>query len=924
MWRHPITDSCRSSLSVAGRLAAGLLLLNGVVVLIALLSLHQSRNRHEELAATASRNLAVVLDRELAATIDKIDLLLLTVADEQLRIGGLADAQPAMLDRFIERQGSRVPELQGLRTAHSNGDVERGLGMVKGVRANVANHAYFAELAGAADSRLVVSEPIRSRVTGEWEIVLARRLERNDGSFDGVVCASLPLRYFRDKFATLDVGSGGVVALRRTDLSLIARHPTLRSIGEDVGKKDVSDELRTRVLAGSAADTYTAVAAADGVARTISFRRLGSLPMVVIVGLATDDYLAKWRGEATTAAALVGAFCVVSLLFAALALRAWKRREDDVAALGVQQRKFRALLEASPDALVIVDARLVIAVINRQAEQMFDHAPGMLIGQPIALMMPQRFRQTYLRWLSSVVETPTGTDRTHDRDRDGWAATSTGKEFPVGIGLNPIETEDGNMLAVTIRDMSERHASNEQIAFLARHDALTGLPNRGAAEAWIAQAIARAERAKSKVALLSFDLDNFKRINDALGHAIGDSVLKAVADRLREFARDTDLVSRHGSDEFLIALTTIADAEAARAAVERLLAMFESPCQVQGNAVSAMFSLGLALFPDDGRDFATLLRKADIAMSEAKAAGRNGYRFFDPRMNTPADDHLRLLADLRLAIERQELAVHYQPQIELASGRVIGAEALVRWQHPELGSVPPGRFIPIAEESGLIVPIGEWVLREACRQAVRWQAVGGSAFTIAVNLSAVQFRRGNLERLVLDALNDSGLAPANLELELTESILIDDVDNVLAMVRQLQQIGVKLSLDDFGTGYSSLSYLKRFQFDKLKIDQSFVRNLSADRENLPIVRAIVRMARALGLTTIAEGVENEAALEVLLALRCDEAQGYLFARPMPAAQLDAYLAKAAGRLQPGTWATVHGALAQNALEIAIEEEAMAW
>ena len=906
------------SFRFAARLGCGVALLNGIVVVTALLSLDQSRARHEALAATTAKNLALVVDRELSATIDKIDLTLATVADEAARIGRHADAEPGELDAFIERQRLRLPELHGLRTTDRSGNVEHGFGIVKGVRANLANRAYYVALAASPNAGLVISEPAVSRVSGEWEIVLARRLEGSDGAFAGVVYATLALRHFHDRFASLDVGAHGVVALRRSDLSLIARQPVLASPGSDAGNKAVSERLRDALRAGRDTGVYTATAGADGVERTVSFRRMAGRTLLVIVGLATDDYLAKWRSEARTTAALAAAFLALSLLLVALSLRAWRRRERSVAAFGVQARKFRTLLEASRDALVIVDARLVIAVVNRRAESMFEYTPGELVGRPIGVMMPQRFEKTYLQWLSdTVLRNSAGS-----HDRDGWATSRAGRQFRVGIRLDPIETEGGNMLAVTIRDKTEQHASEERIAFLARHDALTGLPNRLVAEERVVQAISQADRTQSKVALLLLDLDNFKRINDSLGHASGDAVLKAAAERLREFARDTDLVSRHGGDEFLIALPQVADADAARAAAERLIEGFASPCMVHGHAVSAMFSLGISLYPDDGRDFATLLKNADIAMYQAKSAGRNGYRFFNAQMNAQADDHLRLLAGLRRAIERHELVVHYQPQVELASGRVVGAEALVRWQHPELGLVPPGRFIPIAEESGLIVPIGEWVLREACRQAVRWHQASGSPLTVAVNLSAVQFRRGNVEQMVRDALNESGLAPACLELELTESILIDNVDTVLATLRQLQQTGVKLSLDDFGTGYSSLSYLKRFAFDKLKIDQSFVRTMADDAENLSIVRAILRMARALGLATIAEGVETEPALECLLALHCDEAQGYLFARPLPPAQFDDYLAVAARRTRPGTWATQHAALADNALEIALEEDAL--
>ena len=408
------------------------------------------------------------------------------------------------------------------------------------------------------------------------------------------------------------------------------------------------------------------------------------------------------------------------------------------------------------------------------------------------------------------------------------------------------------------------------------------------------QAIAFAGRAKSKVALIFLDLDNFKTINDSLGHSVGDALLKAIASRLRECVRDTDTISRQGGDEFLIVLPELPDAEAIAPLMVKLMERLQQPFDAEGHELTTSVSIGIAIYPDDGENFDTLLKKADMAMYRAKDAGRNTYRFFDEQMNTEAVEQLAMRNGLRKALEQGEFLLHYQPQIDLDSGRVIGAEALVRWQHPELGMVPPGRFIPIAEESGLIVPLGEWVLHEACLQTMRWQKSGLTDLVVAVNLSAVQFKRGDVEQTVVNALEASGLDPALLELELTESILIRNTETILDTVKRLKLLGVKLSIDDFGTGYSSLSYLKRFAVDKLKIDQSFIRDLATDPDDAAIVRAIIQMARSLGLKTIAEGVEEEGILDRLRVFRCDEAQGYHFAKPMPADEFARYLAEKRG------------------------------
>ena len=435
-------------------------------------------------------------------------------------------------------------------------------------------------------------------------------------------------------------------------------------------------------------------------------------------------------------------------------------------------------------------------------------------------------------------------------------------------------------------------SAEERVEFLAYHDSLTGLPNRALAEDRMKVAMAYADRAGSKAALLFLDLDNFKTINDSIGHQVGDELLQRVALRLGGCVRATDTVSRHGGDEFLVVVADEPNPDAVSSVADKILQGLTAPFEVQGHTVSVSASIGIAVYPEDGRDFETLLRKVDTAMYRAKEIGRNAYRFFDPGMNSGTDEHLRLRHGLLRALERQEFALHYQPQIDLASGAVVGAEALIRWHHPELGMVAPGRFIAIAEDNGLIVPIGEWVIGEACRQLAEWRRLGLSDLGVAVNLSAQQFQRGDLERTITEALAVSGIDPACLELELTESILIKDADTVLATVKRLKALGVKLSIDDFGTGYSSLAYLKRFKVDKLKIDQSFVRDLTTDPEDAAIVRTIIQMARNLNLRTTAEGVEDAATLEHLSALACDEAQGYHFARPMPPAAFAEYLAAA--------------------------------
>lgn len=437
--------------------------------------------------------------------------------------------------------------------------------------------------------------------------------------------------------------------------------------------------------------------------------------------------------------------------------------------------------------------------------------------------------------------------------------------------------------------LDQQAEHRRQLQYLAYHDVLTGLPNQLLVKDRLLQAVAYADRSSSQVALLYLDLDNFKTINDSLGHPVGDALLRQIAERLVGSLRDTDTLARQGGDEFLVILSDVQSSDDIAALAEKLLERLAVPFSIEGHELSTSASIGIAIYPDDSREFDTLLKKADTALNEAKEAGRNTYRYFTERMNVAASEYLQVRSGLRRALENREFVLHYQPQIDLGSGAVIGCEALIRWRHPQQGLVPPGRFIPVAEDSGLIVAIGEWVLREACRQLTEWRAAGLPELTVAVNLSGIQFKRGNVERSVLAALQEFDLPAHLLELELTESILIKDTESVLATVRRLKDIGVKLSVDDFGTGYSSLSYLKRFNVDKLKIDQSFVRDFTSDPDDAAIVRAIIQMAGSLNLRTIAEGVETAPMRDQLTAFGCDEAQGYCFARPLPAVEFQRYV-----------------------------------
>jgi len=432
----------------------------------------------------------------------------------------------------------------------------------------------------------------------------------------------------------------------------------------------------------------------------------------------------------------------------------------------------------------------------------------------------------------------------------------------------------------TFRDISERRRAEEQVKFLAYYDALTGLPNRTLLQDRLEKALAGARRRNEKVALLFLDLDRFKIINDSLGHSFGDLLLQNVAERLKRWAREQDTIARIGGDEFVIVITGIKEAPDVAVAAERIMDAMMHEFTIQDRHLTISFSIGVSMYPDNGPDGETLIKNADAAMYSAKESGRNNFRFFTEEMNAEAMDRLNIQNDLRLALKRYELFLQYQAQIDIHSRRLTGLEALMRWNHPELGIVPPNRFIRVAENSGMIIPIGEWVLRSACRAASSWEQHGIPPVTVAVNVSAIQFRQDDFAEVVEAILKDTGFDPQRLELELTESLLLENADHTLPLLRKLKQMGVKFAIDDFGTGYSSLSYLRRFPIDKLKIDRSFIRGVATNPGDAAITSAIISMGKSLNMKLIAEGVETQEQMQFLAERGCDEVQGYLFSEPV--------------------------------------------
>lgn len=552
--------------------------------------------------------------------------------------------------------------------------------------------------------------------------------------------------------------------------------------------------------------------------------------------------------------------------------------------------RIQRIMEVAPEAIIMSDADGHIVMANAHTEKLFGYTRQELIGKPIEILVPADLRAAHVKDRSSYSHKPVTRDMGEKR-LDLKGQRKDGTVFPVDISLAPLKTEQGIWVVAAVRDVSERKHFEAEILHQATHDALTGLPNRTLFRELLIYGMAQAKRAENLLAVLFLDLDGFKNINDTLGHAEGDELLRATARRIVDVLRKDDVVARQGGDEFTILLQGIKVAQDITLIADKLLEAIAQPFVSGSHKIHITSSIGITVFPFDDNDVDNLLRNADTAMYQAKADGKNAFRFYTAEMNAAMRTRLEVESGLREALRDNQFVLHYQPQVSVETGRILGVEALIRWQHPVQGLVAPAAFVSIAEENGLIEPIGEWVLTTACRQIQTWRAMGLGDIKVAVNLSARQFHRPNLLDVVQRILAETGVdgCPWLLELELTESMVMRDVEKNVVTLKRLREMGLLLSIDDFGTGYSSLSYLKRFPINMLKIDRSFIDGVTTNADDAAIATAIVNLGHSMKLSVIAEGVETEQQWNWLRESGCDEAQGYHFGRPMPADELEALL-----------------------------------
>jgi diguanylate cyclase (GGDEF)-like protein/PAS domain S-box-containing protein len=568
-------------------------------------------------------------------------------------------------------------------------------------------------------------------------------------------------------------------------------------------------------------------------------------------------------------------------------------------ALFVEKERAEVTLNSIGDAVLSMDVAGNVTYLNVVAEAMTGWSRGDAMGRPIGEVF-NIIDGTTREHCQNPMELAIRENKTVSLTANCVLIRRDGYESPIEDSAAPIHDRGGQITGAVIvfHDVSAARQMSMQLSHLAQHDFLTDLPNRLLLNDRLQQAITMARRHNYRIAVLFMDLDRFKHVNDSLGHVIGDQLLQAVALRLERCVRESDTVGRQGGDEFVVVLSELDAAENAGISAAKLLAALTIPYHIGPHDLIVPVSVGVSIYPDDGTDAETLIKNADTAMYHAKEVGRNNYQFFRQEMNVRATERQFIENGLRVALERNEFSLHYQPKMNLATRGIVGVEALLRWKHPERGFIPPAQFIPIAEDTGLILPIGKWVLREACKQSRAWLDIGLPPVLMAVNISAVEFRSKDFVETVRAILQETGLDPRALELELTESVLMKHAESTISMLKSLKNIGVQLTIDDFGTGYSSLSYLRQFPVDALKVDQSFVHEISSAPHDAPIVSAVISMGNSLKKRVIAEGVETREQLDFLTAEGCEEAQGFYFNRPMVSSQFAKLLEASVSHMIP--------------------------
>jgi len=755
---------------------------------------------------------------------------------------------------------------------------------------NLSRADFFVQHRNAISTALRIGTPPPELEEARGTILFTRRLDTQDDGFDGVLLMAVDAAYFTSFVSSPTLGPGSLLALVGTDNALRVEQDA-SGIVRSMGAASLLPANADRWPVARGVQLVDGQGGfADGEPRVLGWRRSGAYPLVALVALshtavleAADAYWTDSRNHTLLATAVLA---LLALGASVLSLRAAKRARERAEI----QRAYRTATDSGNDGFYMiapvrdrkgqtVDFRIVDC--NERGAFFYGTTHAQLVGSLISqLHHGKSFDDLTANYRTALAV------GFHQEDR----RMPDNNRLNIRWGHRRI-VRVGDNLAVTLQDISERKEHESQLARLANEDSLTGLPNRHWFLNFVPVALARADDGDHGAALLFIDLDEFKQVNDTHGHAVGDRLLQLAAERLLSQLRPGDSVARFGGDEFVVLLSPFDSDQQVSIVAARIVDAFSKPFPIGDDQHMIGASVGIAVYPRDGLDAATLIRHGDIAMYAGKAEGKGQYRFFDPAQSNVLKTRTQLRQRLLEAIDKRQFVLHYQPRVDTRSGELLSMEALLRWEHPQLGMIRPDEFIPLAEASGLIVPIGAIVIDQACAQLAAWRAHGAVPVPVSINVSPKQFLRGSVQRELEEALARHGVPACLLEVEITESAMMGDQAEILAELAAIRALGVKLHVDDFGTGYSSLSQLQRMKMDVLKVDRSFTAELGRSREGTVFFQAIVSMAHALGMEVVAEGVENEEQLQILRALKCNEVQGYFVARPLPAAGIAPLLAQ---------------------------------
>src|ERR1700733_13821989 len=831
-------------------------------------------------AVSETGNIASVLAGQLSRSIKSIDIALIEIK-RSVEAQGIDS--PSALQAFADRGHfpetlaiplSGLPQAFIIAIADREGQIVVSTAGPTVKRFNVAGRDFFWKARDRRDGQLTASIPAVNRINDKQTIVFARRLEDSKGNFVGIVLAGVNTKYFEDIYGAIQSVHSLLFTLLDPEGIILFRHPD----GADAAGKALSNRTTWLDALSKGDGGFRVFGQADENVRFVSIRKVPEYPLIVDISVTEASTLATWWQRAVA----MGLGSAVFLLFSLYLLRAMSRQvrllSNSEASLAQKSLQLDAALNNMSQGVAMFDGQQRLIISNTQLAKTYRLTPEQT--------KPGTSFRAILEAREAVGSVPP--------DVPNFIADSLDQVSRVGLSHSLYELRDGRTVAISLQamegggwvsihqDITAQRRIEAELERLARHDVLTGLAQRSLFTEKASAALARVRRDGEAFSVLMLDLDRFKTVNDSFGHPAGDALLREIARRLLNTTREVDCVARFGGDEFAVLQAPCKDQKAGAIALSnRILAAVTEPYDLNGRKVILETSIGIALAPQDGDDVDALVKHADLALYRAKTEGRNRYCFFAAAMEAEARNRRELEDDMRTALSRHEFELHYQTIVNLESRQCCGAEALVRWRHPQRGVVLPDQFIPVAEDSGLIVPLGAWILRQACADAIKWP----SRFNVAVNLSPAQFKHGDLLAVLKSALADSGLPPERLELEITETVLLENNAENLAILRAIKNLGVAIVLDDFGTGYSSMTYLQMFPFDRIKIDQSFIQNMTHHAADAAIVCAVAGLGRNLGILTVAEGVETQEQLIALRAAGCQLSQACLFSRPVPPSAL---------------------------------------